>query len=116
MGYESKIFIVNVISAKDFRYADEIATVDMSKMGYGNGWRELFKSPIDFKVWYRGEEIDTDCYDEHLKSADYNDVIVWLKNYMRDNEYYRRVPVLLGILNGINPNDWDNLKIVHYGY
>lgn len=40
IGYESRLYIVK--ENKAVNYAEIIARFDCSKMGYGNGWREIF--------------------------------------------------------------------------
>lgn len=38
-------------------------------------------------------------------------------NYLEQiPDNYRRIPILLGILQNIDESKWDNIQIVHYGY
>lgn len=123
MGYESRIYVVNVSRCKapktgeDFPICNIIAEMNMSCMV--GSFHRLFDKPIDFKIVIcdsRGEnETDEDCYGDKIKCGDINDIIVWLENEIkRDN--YRRLKPLLGLLKGFNPNEWDELKVLHYGY
>ena len=47
MGYESKVYICSRISNTVYIYNEVIAAVDMCKMGYDTGWRELFNKKLD---------------------------------------------------------------------
>lgn len=121
MGYESRIFIVErhehkMPSGANWVFAEKIAVINMCKMGYDNGFHELFSTPIDYKIFIDGDtETDTDCYGEHMKYAKPDDVIRWLKRAIK-KDGYRRMPVLLGLLNGFKEGQWADLQVVHYGY
>lgn len=122
MGYESRIFIMDrneneAPNGEKYTWAEKIAMVNMCKMGYDNGFHELFTEPIDYKIFIDGEtETDVDRYGEHLKSATVQTVIEWLKKEISVADYYRRMGPLLGLLEGFNESDWSELQVVHYGY
>lgn len=117
MGYESRLYIVK--ECKAISYAEVIARFDCSKMGYGNGWRELFDNPFDCKMYAEDGNtlIEKDCYGEKLKTADFPTVIAWLENEI-EKESYRRLKPLLGLLKGFDLSEWTDgeMRIVHYGY
>lgn len=125
MGYESRIYVIDVHREKkkghkDYgkvRYAEKIVTFNLSCMGYTNGWKNLFNKPIDYKIYAdNGDEtFDTDRYGERLKSADLGEVIHWLETRGND-QHYRRIAPVLGMLKGFDISEWDELQIVHYGY
>ena len=138
MGYESKIYIVNVrdhnrpaldkttnkpILDENNRpiiykgYGQIVAMMDMCKMGYDNGWRELFTEDIDYTIYAENgdEDTDTDCYGDHIKSGDINSIIGWLENQIKKDNY-RRLKPLLGLLKSFNLEEWKDLQVVHYGY
>lgn len=121
MGYESRIFIMDrneneAPNGEKYTWAEKIAMVNMCKMGYDNGFHELFTEPIDYKIFIDGEtETDVDRYGEHLKSATVQTVIDWLEKEIK-TEDYRRLPVLLGLLKGFQTDRWSELQVVHYGY
>lgn len=117
MGYESRVFVVNVTRGDRYDFAEKVAEVDMSKMGYNNGWRELFTREIDYKLFMDdgNTEFDEDKYGEHLKAAPVERVLEWLKEYMKKDKY-RRLPLLYGLLKGIKEKQWDEIEVVHYGY
>ena len=121
MGYESRIFIMDRntykgIDGNDHSWAEQIAMVNMCKMGYDSGFHELFTEPIDYKIFIDEEhDVDEDCYGEHLKSATVQAVIDWLEKEIETDDY-RRLPVLLGLLKGFQTDRWSELQVVHYGY
>lgn len=138
MGYESKIYIVNVLSHKhtvinpdtqkpyldkngepmiDNGYGQIVAMIDMCKMGYDNGWRELFTKEIDYQIYAENgnESTNKDCYGEHIKSGDINAIIAWLENQIKKDNY-RRLKPLLYLLKAFNPEEWDDLQVLHYGH
>ncbi len=138
MGYESKVFVVNAVSHNtpklDKRtqepvldknghpimyrgYGQIVAMIDMCKMGYDNGWKELFTKEIDYYIFAEDGDHDTntDCYGEHIKSGDINAIIAWLENRIKIDDY-RRLKPLLHLLKSFNLDDWEDLQIVHYGY
>lgn len=123
MGYESKVYICERHEHKNdnkeiaWIYNEVIAAVDMCKMGYGNGWRELFDKELT-GVFYGmddGHEITEDSYGETLKYTEIDKVITWLENEMQKSDY-RRLAVLYNMLRGFDINYWGNLIVVHYGY
>lgn len=125
MGYESKVYVCERNEHKDSRnnnvlwvYNEVIAAVDMCKMGYNNGWRELFNKELtgDFLGMDNGDEtITEDLYGEALKYTEIDKVITWLENEMQKSDY-RRLAVLYNMLRGFDINHWGNLIVVHYGY
>lgn len=138
MGYESKIFIVDVKSHNQFAidkitnkpildennspviykgYGQIIAMIDMCKMGYDNGWKELFTNEIDYYIYAEDGDHDTntDCYGEHIKSGDINTIIAWLENRIKIDDY-RRLKPLLHLLKSFNLDEWKDLQVLHYGY
>lgn len=122
MAYESRVFIVN---RRAFKYpngngwvwGENIADVKMSAMGYDSGFKELFTQEIDYKLFIDNSNKDTnkDRYGEHLKYTSVDTVVRWLEKEITRSDY-RRLPVLLGLLKGLDPKQWDELQVVHYGY
>lgn len=116
MGYESRVLIVNVLRDDEDKepFAELIADVLMSKMGY-SGWYELFNNYIDFKVCVDGESTREDKYGDALSECDRDELIAWLEKQIEHDDY-RRLPLLLGLIKGIDTNKWEEIHIVHYGY
>lgn len=111
MGYESKVFVVRKIDCVTYKSSLLIALIDMSKMGYNNGWRELFKKDIDFDLQYNNEIIKEDCYGEIPKYTTVSEVLNWLEN---DTEEYYMEDVLKGVLKPLEKQE--DILVVHYGY
>lgn len=118
MGYESRIIIVERHGGEQTIFGEIISEVWMSKMGYNNGWRELFKNPIDYKLYIDDCEdgTDKDLYGKHLTYTDIKSVVNWLEKEIQKGNDYRRLPVLLSLLKGFDESQWVNLQVVHYGY
>ena len=121
MGYESRIFITNRVEFKDGNdtvhvYAEKIADMRMCRMN--NEFRNLFDKEIDYKLFIDNgdEETQTDMYGDTMTYTNCKTVIDYLENLIANGENYRRLTILLGLLKGINEEQWDNIQIVHYGY
>lgn len=116
MAYESKIYVVNVTGGYNDPYAQTVMEFDLCNMGQSNGWRDLFKEPVDFKIFIDDNTaVNEDKYGDHLKEGDLQEIIAWLEAWP-DTKTYRRIPPFLAALKALDPGAWENLKIVHYGY
>lgn len=117
MGYESRLYIVNECNTSN--YAQVIAVFNCAKMGYSNGWRELFNSPLESEMYAEDGNtlIEKDKYGERVKSADFPTVIEWLEKEVLTNEQ-RRLKPLLALLKGFDLSQWaeGEMRIVHFGY
>lgn len=123
MAYESRIYVVDVHREKihcknKVYYAERIASFNLGCMGYDNGWRELFTETIDYDIYneYGSKKIHADKYGARLTSADFETVIKWLERRSEQKEHYRRIAPVLAMLKGFDRSEWDDLKIIHYGY
>lgn len=119
MGYESRVYVV--LKSDKLNWAETIACVNLCVMGYGNGWVDLFKTPVDFD-FYPIDDTSDDCeyikedlYGKRCKYATINDVLDWLE---KSDRTYRRQQILYGLLKSFDPECWkdDRVLIVHYGY
>lgn len=120
MAYESRVYVVNVHRHPEIdgtTYAEKIAAVNMCKVDYNSGFRELFTTDIDYKLFKDdgNTEFDADSYGEHMKSCAVEKVIAWLEDQMQ-HDNYRRLSVLYGLLKGFDTAAWPNIEIVHFGY
>lgn len=115
MGYESRLYVVDKHRAAN--YAQKIAVINMGVMGYNNGWKELFCNLLACDLYAEDGNtlITEDNYGEKLKSTDIQSVIEWLETKGREMDY-RRIEPLIGFLKGFDPNEWEDLQVVHYGY
>lgn len=124
MAYESKIIIVDRRVNKNskgeiiYLYGEKLADMMMGCMGYNNGWKELFQTPIDYTLYIENEDKATnnDKYGEHLKYTTISNVIEWLEKEIARGNDYRRLKPLLGLLKGFDEQEWTELQIIHYGY
>lgn len=124
MGYESRVSVVvrRTYGENDAMvYGEKIAEMNMCKMGYESGWRELFKREIDYTFYNEyavdddDAEIVEDAYGDILKAAPIEDVIAWLEKEMKRDDYWR-LPVLYAMLTAIREKIPNNVEVVHYGY
>ena len=118
MGYESKVIIVERVEFGSGHVAGiEVAQVNMCKMGYGNGFHELFDTPIDFDLYGMDDEpTREDEYGDHCGMTNIGTLVDWLREAVEHDDY-RRLKPLLGLLEGFDVNQWnDELVAVHYGY
>lgn len=130
MGYESKVYICNRISNDAYTYNEVIAAVDMCKMGYDTGWRDLFTKKLDgdflgfdhdnprSQDWTDTEPLD--AYDEPMMYADIGTVKEWVNKQIENGDDYRRLFVLKAVLDSFNKTQWETdrakLIVAHYGY
>ena len=125
MGYESRVYVVAVSTFEGTRgpvvLPEVIAAVDMCMMGYDNGWRELFKTEINYNFTgfdcVGDDYITEDCYGESLKSCPLSEVVAWLEREMTQSNY-RRLRTLYGLLKTFDSPAWagETLEVVHFGY
>lgn len=112
MSYESRVYVVNYKNG----YADTVMEFNLSEMGSEHGFRSLFKEPIDFEIFTNSNTAtDTDKYGDRIKEGDLQEIIAWLEAWS-ETKVYRRIPPFLAALKGFDPGEWENLKILHYGY
>ena len=121
MGYESRIFVVNrnehdYPDGTSYVYAEKIADIKMSSMY--PGFRNLFDKKVDYELYIDNgdESTSTDMYGQKMKYTDVQTVIDYLEKLIDSGETYRRLPLLLGLLKGIDTSQWNEIQIVHYGY
>ena len=121
MGYESRIFVMNKKVIKnqkpgieDYIYAEKLAEINMCYME--RSFPKLFQTPIDFEILGDNDAILTfDRYGERCKYTEFSPIIEWLKEAINRDDY-RRLKPLLAYLEAFDPEQWDYLILVHYGY
>ena len=130
MGYESKVYICSRISNNAYIYNKVIAAVDMCKMGYDTGWRNLFNKKLDGDFlgfdhdnprnqdWENTDLLD--AYDEPMMYADIDTVKEWVNKQIENADDYRRLFVLKAVLDSFDKTRWESdrtkLIVAHYGY
>jgi len=118
MGYESRLYVVNRYKASnwnDYVFAERIAQFDMCCVGWNPD--KIFTTPIDFYIGYdkNDEPIYDDMYGKRCGMASVADVITAIEA-LEEREHYRRFSPLLGFLRGLDESEWDDLRVVHFGY
>ncbi len=118
MSYESRIFIINRTehinsNGTIWIHAEKIVDLKMCQMDSDMNFRNIFTQNIDYPIVVDGETTFSDKYGEPMKYSNVKTVINYLEQ-IPDN--YRRISILLGILQNIDESKWDNIQIVHYGY
>lgn len=121
MGYESRIFVVDYVEETNFGYP--ICMMNLSYMGRLNCvknigyFEDLFTHEVDYMCYIDSSEhpTKTDKYGDKIKDAPINIVIDWLE-MASSEEYYRRVASCLAMLKGFNLSEWNDLRVIHYGY
>lgn len=121
MGYESRVFVVNRNEIKHpdgtaYVYAEKIADIKMSCMC--TEFKNLFDKKVDYELFIDNgvESTQTDKYGDVMTYTDCKAVIDYLEKLIASGDNYRRLTVLLGLLKGINEEQWVNIQVVHYGY
>lgn len=120
MGYESRLYVVNRRELKwDGKllgiYRDMIAKFDMSCVGWNP--EHIFTTPIDFPIEYdeNDEEVYDDMYGKRCGMTSVSAVISAIEA-LEEREHYRRFKPLLGFLKALDESEWDDLRVVHFGY
>ena len=118
MGYESRLYVVDkksLMGTETKRWAEVVAVFNMCKFGAFNG---VFQKETDCFVYADdgNTKITEDKYGDVLTEASIKEVIKYLEGYKENQEHYRRVEPLLGLLKSFNPSEWEELVVLHYGY
>ena len=131
MSYESKVFIIERIETESgWVGGAEIARFELCCMGYelvnGRGFRDIFKTPIDFDLdlnvneeseYYKPELYREDAYGTPCKSASIPFVLDWLE-HSRVLHEYRRAALFYDFLKVLQSraNEYGEILLVHYGH
>lgn len=140
MGYESKLYFVDKGFSQHI-----VATLDMGKTGWLDGFVELFDKPFksglfidmagmalneDYTAFYRGEEIDylpdyivhEDMYGAELRYAEIDEVYNWLEEHKNDENVKGKmtIPILKALIDSFRNEEWQgkyyDLCIVNFGH
>lgn len=117
MGYECKAYVVDVSHIGSLSWANVVSMFDLCAIGYEhlNSYLAMFKKDVDYDLYINDEKIAEDCYGDHLKSAKVEDLVAWLEEVVKKDNY-RRFRPYLGLLKGFDPNEWKHLEVIHFGY
>lgn len=113
--YESRIYIYNREKYEKITFGSEIARFDMCVMP--PDFTDIFTEEKDFNIYADdgNTEITEDKYGAPLRACSVKKLKAWLAEDMKTNDY-RRLKPLLAFLQALNPDEWDELIAVHYGY
>ena len=113
--YESRIYIYNREKYGKITFGSEIARFDMCVMP--PDFTDIFTEEKDFNIYADdgNTEITEDKYGAPLRACSVKKLKAWLAEDMKTNDY-RRLKPLLAFLQALNPDEWDELIAVHYGY
>lgn len=112
MGYESRLYILD--KKKQVCFEEVIASFNLSCVENPTFY-QLFSTPISSNICVNGEIVTTDSYNDPIKWARIDEVVNWLETEGRKMDY-RRIEPLIALLKGFNPDEWDELRVAHYGY
>ena len=116
MGYESKLIVVDRFEVRKEEWSYVGGEV-VAEFNMGNlPWTpiEIFQTPIDFDLYVNDEPTRKDCYGEYCKMAK-PEVVADKLEEMSNEDNYRRYNPVIQMLRGFNPDEWDDLEVVHYG-
>lgn len=115
MGYEHKLIFTDGIN--NGNYQRIIAEVDISRHDvFLDNLKELFPEKLDGYIYINDEERTTDYYGNELHfTRDLKKLANWLEAD-NDKSYYRRLPHVIALLRAFNKNDWEDLKVIHFGH
>lgn len=113
--YESRIYIYNREKYEKITFGSEIARFEMC--GMRQGFTDIFTEEKDFNIYADdgNTEITEDKYGAPLRVCGVEKLTAWLAEEIKTDDY-RRLKPLLAFLQALNPDEWDELIAVHYGY
>ena len=121
MGYESRFYVVNKTTQKSLDrkkyWAEVIAMFDLCKVP--RVYERICEYPkTDVYIYAddRNTEINEDAYGADMIEIPIADMVDIMDKVIHNEDYYRRYYPFLGLLKGFNPNEWNDLVVLHYGY
>ena len=121
MGYESKFYIVNKTTLKSLDgkkyWAEVLAMFDLCKVPVV--YDQICKYPKTNVYIYADDgntEINEDAYGDDMIEIPIADMVDIMDKVIHNEDYYRRYYPFLGLLKGFNPNEWNDLVVLHYGH
>lgn len=116
MGYETRLYVVEKYTVYGTVYGSVIARFDLCKVSEISEKMRGYKD-TDVVIYDGEKEIINDCYGEALKEIPLNDAISIIEEVAtKDGFNYRRYAPCLGLLKGFEPDKWDDIVVLHYGY
>lgn len=120
MGYESRLYVVNKTTSRNFKdthfYAEQIASFDLSKTGEYEAFHRYPATDCYIYADDGNTEILEDKYGEKLIEIPLPDAIKILEDLADQYPGYRRWSPCIALLKGFDLTQWNNLVVLHYGY
>lgn len=130
MGYESKLYVVDVkndndmcLGPKGMKWGQVIATFELSVF---EPVRNYFRTRTNTDCYIYADDGNTiileDRYGNPLTESNIEPLVNLLKKEALDDSFggqpYRRIKPCLAMLEMfmLNSSQWGNLKVLHYGY
>lgn len=115
MGYKSRIYVVDYHQSTN--WGEVLCMMNLCKIGYDGRFTGLFMRKVDYEVFIDNSHEPTteDDYGDPIEDAPVQDVIDFIENEASKNDYRRLAPCL-AMLKGFDPQQWDDLRVIHYGY
>ena len=128
--YESRLYFVNVQTVKapngnDVILPMVVAEYECGRMPYDFLYLFNVGEKINFNLYVNGcndqgnevmVETVLDKYGAHCRMVKPDLVIKYIETHNDELRDYRRTLPLLGLLKGFDPDRWENMMVVHYGY
>ncbi len=117
MGYESKLYVVDKhhYNWGNKAWGEKIAMFDLCCVP-GLNFNKYPATNCYILADDGNTEITEDAYGEVLSEIPIKDAIQMLEDVIEKEKYYRRYKPCLDLLKGFNPDDWEDLVVLHYGH
>lgn len=130
MGYDSRIYIVEksryntpmnvVIDGEDYGERVWGQVVASMNLGVYPTVSNFMNSQPETDCYIYAEDgntmIVTDRYDKVMRECSITELLEVVAKEVDEGIDYRRVFPLYGLLKGFDLRQWDNLRVLHYGY
>lgn len=117
MGYESRLYVAEKSDYEyaDYAFADMIARYDLCCAP--DVADAFLKYPATRCHLYddMGEEITEDMYGNAIREIPIDDAITIIKAAAK-KEKYRRFKPILTLLKALDPDEWGEIVVLHFGY
>ena len=130
MGYDSKIYIVEksryntpmnvVIDEEDFGERVWCQVLASMELGVYPAISNFMNAQPETNGYIFADDgntmVVTDRYGDIMKECSIDELLKVVQKEMDDEVDYRRLSPLYYLLKGYNVDEWDNLRVLHYGH
>ena len=130
MGYDSRIYIVEksryavpmnvVIDGEDYGERIWGQVIASMELGVYPTVSNLMCSKPETDMYIFAHDGNTmiveDRYGKVMTECSVEELLEVVQKDIDQGEDYRRIFPLYGLLKGFNTNQWDNLRVLHYGH